>query len=273
MMKKQGLVCAGLILCVLGFAAVATAQEGAASATQEKEFSPEVAKLLKKVEPQLYSPYREGLKDISFEIYMPMMEMMGMGGVKFLYVWKAGDPAKTAFKIEGELPSPDMKEMMQSQMEAQAKSLADLMIVKPYFEKYRGHDTTLTQDGDLQKLAVTATSDDAGFKTQTLWINSEFLPVKATTEMENPMMGGTMSETSTFQYQMKGDRRLIQSISAESSMGTQEIKFEYQDVGKYTLLKKMTIESPANPMGPMSIEFRNISVDQNLDDSAFGGAK
>jgi hypothetical protein len=271
MMRYRGLFSVGLFLCCLVVAPFATAQDDAASAVAKKEFPPEVAKLLAKVQPQVYSPYTEGLKGISFEIYMPMMEAMGMGNVKFLYAWKSGEPEQSTFKIEGELPSPDMKEMMQGQMESQAKSLADLMIVKPYLDKYKGHDVSLTQDGDLQKLSVTALTKDAGFKRQVLWIDKQFLPVKAETEMENPMMGQTVTETSTFNYEMKGNRRVIKSISAEASMGNQEIKFEYADVGAYTLLSKMTIESPMNPMGPMTIEFRNVAVDENLDDSLFSG--
>lgn len=256
------------ILCLAGFAA---AQEGSDStpASAQASYPPEVEALLKKVEPQLYSPYREGLKDVSFEIYMPMMEMMGLKDVKFLYAWKAGNPEKTSFRIEGELPQPEMRDMMKGQMESQAKSLADLILVKPYLEKFKGHDITLEKEGDFNKVVVIAKNDDLGFKKQVLWIDAQNLPSKAETEMENPMMGGTMTETSTFAYEMKGDRRVIKGISAETSMGKQEIKFEYQDVGKYTMLSKMTIESPMNPMGPMTIEFRNLQVDQNPDDSNF----
>ena len=249
------------LLSIIGLllaAAPVLGQDETASAAPKKEHSAEIKSLLEKVDQKVYSLQAAGLKDISFDIAPSMLSMMGVDNVVIHYEWKA--PDKDRLTLKGDVPA-GMDDMIKNQM----KGLTELAVSKRFSTQFDEDDLTLTKEGAGYKLTASSQSSDRK-GTQTIFIGENYLPTKMEAEEETPM--GPMNVSTDVSFTQSGDKNLISGLKVSMAMGEQNLQFTYEEVGKYQVLKKISIESPMMP-APMTVEFNNVKVDQGIPDSAF----
>lgn len=251
--------------------ASALAQDPPAKASDPKDDDQKIQRLLKKVDANLYSPAAE-VKDLRFRLSVPVLDQM-LPDAKIEFLWRRGKKdGQGESYLDLELDSP-MKPSIQAQVKQQAGRLASVVLRPPLATELRGAQLELTRDGSFYRLSIVPGSDsDANWLSRVLWIDSDFLPRRAKTEVAHPDLdSGSFTEETTYEWDLFGDaeRRVLASIATRSPVGEHTVYFEYDDVDGVTLARRMEIHGKLDPTGPVVIELVDLVINSDIPDEAF----
>lgn len=247
---------------VLGLAAALSL--GAAHAFAEDPL-PTPQSVVQKVQDNTYFPKASGMKDITVSIDNSMLAMLG-GDVLIQYMWKS--PDKEVIVVKGLEDNPMVPPDAVEQMKKQFKQVGRMCVGEGIQDRLKGYDLSIAKDGE--NLVVTGKTADPEqmYSELSFWVSAEHVIVKQKGKLTTPRQGQTESEQTYVLAKKDGKSYAVGSTQPDGTKAT----IEWADVSGIFMPIKMTIDSPRNPMGPMSLEFKDVKVNSGLDDAVFAAA-
>ncbi len=243
-------------------------------ATAAPKQDPAAVKLLQKHDSLMYVPQENGLKDVAFDIDLPINPERTML-LTMQVQWKAPEKVATDVVVPANTPA-DKKtqlELLLPTVKTQAKVNAPMMVRVVVGQSELGKRTgdEIVMDGE-NKVKVTAKSEASKqqFREELLTFDERGLVKSA--HVTSPA-GGTQDIDMT--YTERKGKFFLSEVATKfgdaASGTTNTMKFEYADVDGITLVSKTTIiGTQGGKAGPETVmQFANYKVNKGIDDSVF----
>lgn len=216
-----------------------------------------VAFLKNKVDKTMYNLASHGVKDAV--VRMTMENNPQFEDLTIVHYWQA-NPQREYTDVEG------LSKDMTSFKQLVANQLGDHIhraLLLPASVEFADDILSFENDGDLVK--ITAESREARDNDKrVLWYTSDGRVVRGLTESSNPMTGAIESRH-TYDLEKVGDQYLVKGITTRFSGRPTEIRLTYVNKGDLKVLESATVNSSR---GTMFTKF-DITFNGGIDEKVF----
>jgi hypothetical protein len=250
-----------LLAFILSGVAAAFGQEPAAPA--EKKQDAEALKLIERFDALMHVPRAAGLKDVEFVTRLPSR-------LDLVLRWKHPDKVASDLTVAEDAPAAEVEPLKRiipahrAEAAKHAASFVKIVTGEVLGEQHKDDDVTLEAPNQI-RIVARSDASKAVFKEQALTFDEQGLVKQARVTAPT----GLVSTLEPTFAPWKG-KHLYQSLKTSIGPDQQTVTFEYEQVGEFMLVKKLTTKSTVRGKATeATLELRGFKANSGLDDKLF----